>query len=75
MTALAIYLERTTEKQDIVIGTPILNRGNFAEKQITSLKIEGRHDSAIVERAMVVCENAVAIALCDLMMLDKHSRI
>jgi len=37
MTALAIYLERTTEKQDIVIGTPILNRGNFAEKQMQGM--------------------------------------
>lgn len=37
MTALAIYLERTTEKQDIVIGTPILNRGNFAEKRMQGM--------------------------------------
>ncbi len=37
MTALAIYLERITEKQDIVIGTPILNRGNFAEKQMQGM--------------------------------------
>lgn len=37
MTALAIYLERTTEKQDIVIGTPILNRGNFVEKKMQGM--------------------------------------
>lgn len=37
MSALAIYLERTTEKQDIVIGTPILNRGNFAEKKMQGM--------------------------------------
>ena len=37
ITALAVYLERTTEKSDIVIGTPILNRGNFAEKQMQGM--------------------------------------
>lgn len=37
MTALAIYLERITAKQDIVIATPILNRSNFAEKQMQGM--------------------------------------
>ena len=37
MTALAIYLERTTEKNDLVIGTPVLNRGNFAEKKMQGM--------------------------------------
>ena len=37
MTALAIYLERTTEKNDLVIGTPILNRSNFAEKKMQGM--------------------------------------
>lgn len=46
---------------------------NFDDGKVSSLQINGRHDSAIIERAMVVCENAIAIALCDLMMLNKHS--
>ena len=37
MTALAVYLERTTEKSDLIIGTPILNRSNFAEKKMQGM--------------------------------------
>ncbi len=37
MTAMAIYLERITSKQEIVIATPILNRSNFAEKQMQGM--------------------------------------
>lgn len=44
---------------------------NFETNQVESLEIKGRHDSAIVERAMIVLENAVAIALCDLYLLRK----
>lgn len=73
-----------TNGNDLVINifikpTPSIYKSqetfNFEEHKVTPLQIEGRHDSAIIERAMVVCENAIAIALCDLMMLDKHSRI
>ncbi len=35
----------------------------------TTLKIEGRHDPAIVHRARVVVDSAVALALCDLLAL------
>ena len=44
---------------------------NFSTDQVEPLEIKGRHDSAIVERAMIVLENAVAIALCDLFLLKK----
>ena len=44
---------------------------NFETGQVEPLSIKGRHDSAIVERAMVVCENAIAIALADLYFLSK----
>ena len=44
---------------------------DFASNQVMPLEIKGRHDSAIVERAMIVLENAVAIALCDLYLLTK----
>ena len=41
------------------------NTYNFREKAVQELVIQGRHDAAIILRAMVVCEAAVAIALCD----------
>ena len=44
---------------------------NFSTGQVESLEIKGRHDNAIVERAMIVLENAVSIALCDLFLLSK----
>ena len=44
---------------------------NFETNKVSPLEIKGRHDSAIVERAMIVLENAVAIALCDLHFLKK----
>ena len=44
---------------------------DFESDEVKSLEIKGRHDSAIVERAMIVLENAVAIALCDLHLLHK----
>lgn len=37
LTILSIYLYRTQEKEDIVIGTPVLNRANFKEKQMLGL--------------------------------------
>ena len=44
---------------------------NFKDKEVNSLVIEGRHDAAIIVRAMVVCEAACAIALCDAMLINK----
>ena len=44
---------------------------DFEANEVKPLIIKGRHDSAIVERAMIVLENAVAIALCDLHLLKK----
>ena len=44
---------------------------DFGDNEIKPLEIKGRHDSAIVERAMIVLENAVSIALCDLYLLNK----
>ena len=44
---------------------------DFTTGQVESLEIKGRHDNAIVERAMIVLENAVSIALCDLFLLAK----
>lgn len=44
---------------------------DFTCGEVKPLEIKGRHDSAIVERAMIVLENAVSIALCDLYLLQK----
>ncbi len=38
---------------------------NFKDDKVEDLIIEGRHDAAIILRAMVVLENACAIALAD----------
>jgi len=37
MSALAIYIHRVTENNDILIGTPILNRSNFKQKQMQGM--------------------------------------
>lgn len=39
MTILAIYLHRTLDKDDFIIGTPILNRSNFKEKKMLGMFI------------------------------------
>lgn len=44
---------------------------DFATNEVKPLCISGRHDSCIARRAMVVCENAVAIALCDLFLIHR----
>lgn len=44
---------------------------NFKDKNIQSLKINGRHDVAFLLRVPIVLENAVAIALTDLYLQNK----
>lgn len=43
---------------------------NFKTEKMEELKIVGRHDPSIVKRAMIVLENACAIALCDLFLIN-----
>ena len=43
---------------------------NFKDKKVEALEIEGRHDAAIIIRAMVVLEAACAIALADLKLIN-----
>ncbi len=43
---------------------------NFKDKKVEALEIEGRHDAAIIIRAMVVLEAACAMALADLKMIS-----
>lgn len=44
---------------------------NFKDDKIEALKIEGRHDSAIILRSLVVLENACAIALADALLIKE----
>lgn len=37
LSALATYIYRVTDNKDIVIGTPILNRSNFKQKQMQGM--------------------------------------
>lgn len=45
------------------------NTFNFNDNKVEPLVITGRHDSAIILRAMVVLESCLAIALCDAMLI------
>ena len=44
---------------------------NFKDNKVESLLIEGRHDTAIILRALPVLEAMCAIGLCDLYMINK----
>ena len=44
---------------------------NFKDNKVEELVIEGRHDNAIIVRAMVVLEACCAIALADLSLVNK----
>ncbi len=44
---------------------------SYKDDKVTTLEITGRHDAAIILRAMVVCEAAVAIALADAYLVNK----
>lgn len=73
MTALAIYLERTTQKQDIVIGTPILNRGNFAEKQMQGMFVSTMPVRFKIDEELTFKELCVSNAK-ETMSLFRHQR-
>ena len=49
---------------------------DFTNNKMTSLKVEGRHDTCIALRIPVIVEAAVAIALADLYVIDRgiHGR-
>ena len=44
---------------------------DFEKNEISTLKIEGRHDSCIALRMPVIIEAATAIALADLLLIDR----
>lgn len=47
---------------------------NFKENKVEKLEIKGRHDAAIIMRAGVVLESALAITLADFTLIDKAYR-
>lgn len=47
---------------------------NFKTNEMDTLEIEGRHDSFIAKRAMIVLESALHIALCDLKLLNIYNK-
>jgi chorismate synthase len=44
---------------------------NFEENRMTTLKVKGRHDTCIALRMPVIVEAATAIAMADLMLIDR----
>lgn len=44
---------------------------NFKTREMTTLKVKGRHDTCIALRMPVIVEAATAIALADLMLIDR----
>jgi chorismate synthase len=44
---------------------------NFEEKKMTNLKVKGRHDTCIALRMPVIVEAAAAIAMADLILIDR----
>ena len=44
---------------------------NFKEGKMTTLKVKGRHDTCIALRMPVIVEAAAAIAIADLMLIDR----
>jgi chorismate synthase len=44
---------------------------NFRKREMTTLKVKGRHDTCIALRIPVIVEAAAAISLVDLMLVDR----
>jgi chorismate synthase len=44
---------------------------NFRKEEMTTLKVQGRHDTCIALRMPVIVESATAIAMADLMLIDR----
>lgn len=63
------------EVKVFVKPTPSIGRAqetfNFEKGEVSTLKIEGRHDAAIILRSLVVLEACVAIALADAYLINK----
>ena len=68
MTIFAIYLGRVSNLNEFVIGTPILNRTNFKEKQTTGmfintlpLKINLKNNETVLENLKDIAINSMGL--------------
>lgn len=68
MAVFSLYLGRVSNLDEFVIGTPILNRTNFKEKQTTGmfintlpLKINLMHDKTFIENLKDIAINSMAL--------------
>lgn len=68
MSALSTYIYRVKEKEDFVIGTPLLNRSNFKEKQMLGMfistipmRIKMSNGISFVELAKEISKNNLEI--------------
>ncbi len=73
LTALAIYIERVKEKTDFAIGTPVLNRSNFKEKNMIGMFVSTmpvRFNINEQENFLDVCKKVAS----DSMTLFRHQK-
>lgn len=68
LTALSVYLYRIKEKEDFVIGTPVLNRSNFKEKQMIGmfvstlpLRIQIQEGETFIALATKIARNTMTL--------------
>ena len=73
LTMLSVYMYRTLDKNDFVIGTPVLGRSNFAEKQIIGMFVSTIPLRIKIAENMSVLELAKNIAV-DLMKIFRHQK-
>lgn len=73
LTALNIYLYRVKGKNDIVIGTPVLNRTNFAEKNMVGMFVSTQPLRTKIESDVTFVELAKSISL-NTLSLFRHQR-
>ena len=73
LTMLSVYMYRTLDKNDFVIGTPVLGRSNFAEKQIVGMFVSTIPLRIKITENMSVVELAKNISM-DLMKIFRHQK-
>jgi len=71
--ALATYIYRIKDKNDFVIGTPILNRANFREKQILGMFVSTMPIRMKIEEYISFLGLVKQIG-CDTMSLFRHQK-
>lgn len=73
LTALSTYMYRALDKSDFVLGTPVLNRANFKEKQIVGMFVSTLPLRVKIQENMKVLELAKNIS-SDTFELFRHQK-